>query len=159
MRYINYILIHLLFLVFWLLGAVLIVPLIYHFRKFIRRNKLTFFWYFLNDTTDGIDAGDFGRYNRNFIGYYRQCALRNSHWNLKLTLVPKQGNKDNLKGKLYAYTTNNVNLLGYNFATYEINNKKYFRFSFNKKIGKLILNSQLGALENRYVFKIRIKKI
>lgn len=32
-------------------------------------------------------------------------------------------------------------------------------FVDDKKIGKLIINSQLGALENRYVFKIRIKKL
>lgn len=163
MKYINYLGIQLLFLLMWVTGAVLMVPLIYPLRKVIRDGKdlglwiPTFLWFYLNDTSEGRDAGDYGRYAHNFLGYYKQCAIRNSHWNLKLLLVPKKGKKENVKGLLYAYTINNLERLGYNFATYSIENKKYFRFSFNFKLFNHYYNGQFGALDNRYVFKFKYR--
>ena len=65
-----------LFLVMTVLGWVLI-PFLYPFRKFIRKHKENFFWYFLNDTTKGRDAGDYGRFKHNILGFWLQCAIRN----------------------------------------------------------------------------------
>lgn len=144
------------FLIMYILGL-LIVPFLYNFRDIIHKNKTKPFWYFLNDTKIGRDAGDFGRFKHNLIGFYKQNALRNSHWNLKLILTPKKGKKENVKGKLYFYTTNKPELLGFNFATYEIKGSKYFRMSFNI-VFILLINMQLGAADNRYIVKIRINK-
>lgn len=134
-----------------------IVPLIYPFRKFIRKHKENFFWYFLNDTTKGRDAGDYGRFSHNFIGYIKQCLFRNPHWNLKLKLSPKTGVKENLKGKTYLYNVNKPLVTGFNWCTYFIEGIKYFRMSFTLKIFWLFyISSQLGAADNRYLYKFKI---
>jgi hypothetical protein len=149
------------------ISGLFICLFIYKFRPFIRRNKLTFFWYFLNDTTEGIDAGDFGRYKHNFIGFYRQCALRNSHWNLNLLLAPKKGKIENIKYSkksdktmvLYRMPFENEKnfILGYQNATYTIDNTRYFRFSLLKKVFFIHINIQFGATTNRYLYKIKIR--
>lgn len=154
MRYLKYISVILLFAFMYLIGLVL-VPFLYPFRKFIHKYKIIPFWYFLNDTEGNKDAGDYGRYSHNFIGFYRQCALRNSTWNLKLALKPKQGIKKNVKGNLQFYNLLKPLKFGCQFATYEIKGSKYFRFSFTKKF-IFIFNMQLGMAYNRYLFKIRI---
>ena len=127
-----------------------IVPFLYPFRKLIRKHKENPFWYFLNDTTVGRDAGDYGRFKHNFIGYYRQCAIRNPHWNLKLKLHPKIGKKENVKGDLL---WRNYTVLGKQRCTYTIDGTKYFRYSYSN--GKFYY--QFGASENRYIFKFKIK--
>jgi hypothetical protein len=143
---------------------------IYKFRPFIRRYKsfwTRLLWFYLNDTENGTDAGDFGRYKHNFIGFYRQCALRNSHWNLNLLLAPKKGKIENIKYSkksdktmlLYRMPFENEKkfILGYQNATYTIDDTKYFRFSLLKKVFFIHINIQFGATTNRYLYKIKIR--
>jgi hypothetical protein len=126
-----------------------IVPILYFFRDTSTR---TLFWYFYNDTKQknkyDVDAGDFGRFKHNIIGFYRQNALRNPQWNLKLTLAPKKGKKENVKGNL---EWRRYNLKGWQFATYEIKGSKYFRMSYSA--GWFYF--QLGASDNRYIYKFK----
>lgn len=145
----KYMLLGLVFIMMYVLGL-FVVPLIYSFRDKIRKYKITFLWYFLNDTTEGGDAGDYGRFKHNLKGFYQQCALRNPHWNLKLTLAPKVGEKENVKGTL---EWRRYDLKGFQFATYEINEVKYFRFSFSAGWWYC----QFGASDNRYIYKFKIK--
>ena len=155
MMYIKYIAIQLLFLISYLLGLI-IVPFLYPFRK----NGIKIikpFWYFLNDTpiTDN-DGGDYGRFKHNLIGFYKQNAIRNSHWNLKLLLAPKIGIKENVVGNLFAYNVMKPYKFGCNFATYSVGGTKYFRFSFTKEYKYFVHNMQIGALDIRFAFKNRI---
>ena len=145
---INYIGLGIVFAVMYVVGL-FIVPIIYKFRDYIRQNNITFLWYFLNDTTKGRDAGDFGRFKHNFIGFYKQCALRNPHWNLKLLLTPKVGKKKNIKGDL---EWKRYDLKGTQICTYDIDNTTYFRFSHST--GKWYC--QFGASDNRYIYKFKI---
>ena len=159
-RYLAY---GIVFLLMAIIGLVITI-FIYPFRKSIRRKKSNWFfkflWFFLNDTKDGRDAGDYGRFNHNFIGYYRQCAIRNPHWNLKLALSPEKGLLTEVKGNnLTFYNLVKPIKFGTQFATYKIKGKKYFRYSFNRKFLNRVFNLQLGAASNRYVYKFRINKL
>ena len=145
---IRYLILGILFLTMTILGW-FITPFLYPFRKFIRKHKENPFWYFLNDTTKGTDAGDYGRFKHNFIGYYKQCAIRNPHWNFKLKVAPKVGKKENVKGDL---EWRRYNLKGLQYATYTIDGTKYFRFSYS--VGWWYC--QFGASDNRYIYKSKI---
>ena len=145
----RYLKLGILFLFMTVLGW-FIVPFLYPFRKFIRKHRENLFWYFLNDTTEGKDAGDYGRFKHNFIGYYKQCAIRNPHWNFKLKVAPKVGEKENVKGDL---EWRRYNLKGKQYATYTIQGIKYFRFSYS--LGWCYC--QFGASDNRYIYKVKIK--
>jgi hypothetical protein len=161
-------LISLLFGVIWLLGIV-IVPSIYAFRTSIREGKKkgkwfhTFLWYFLNDTTKtneaDIDWGDYGRFSHNFYGYIKQCLFRNSHWNLKILLVPKRNphnKKDNVVGTLYQYNVGKPLKTGVSKGTYSVQGQKHFRFCFTLKyLWYCHVNGQFGSLDHRYVFKFK----
>jgi len=145
---IRYLLLGIAFGLMTVLGWFL-APFLYPFRKLIRDNKENFFWYFLNDTKIGLDAGDFGRFNHNIIGFYLQCAIRNPHWNLKLKLAPKVGLKENVKGDL---EWRRYNLKGYQYATYTITGIKYFRFSYSAGWWYC----QFGSSDNRFIYKLKI---
>ena len=146
---IKYLLLGILFIIVTVLGW-FVVPFLYPFRKFIRKHKENLFWYFLNDTTEGRDAGDYGRFNHNYFGYLRQTMVRNPHWNLKLKVAPKTGEKENVKGNL---EWRRYDLKGKQFATYTIKGTKYFRFSYS--VGWWYC--QFGASDNRYIYKFKIK--
>jgi len=148
MRYLRYILLGFVFALAWFLSAILITPLNYFIKDWVRDNNIYPLWIFLNDTTKGEDAGDYGRFKHNFMGFYQQNAIRNSHWNLKLLVSPKVGKKENLKGKL---TWRNYNIKGWQFAIYEIKESKYFRWSYSA--GWFYF--QFGASHNRYIYKVK----
>lgn len=143
-----------------------IYPLIYLFRNGIRKYKITPLWWFLNDTTGDRDAGDYGRFKHNFIGAYKQSAIRNPHWNLKLSLAPNKGLIEQIDIRIkpiedtLGLTFCNYKIFGKQFVFYTIGNEKYFRYSFTKTMfwGKFIQNMQLGTSVNRYIYKHRIKK-
>lgn len=139
----------------------LVVPFLYFFREYIRDNNITFLWYFLNDTTEGKDAGDYGRFNHNFIGYYKQCAIRNPCWNLRGLFIPEL-KITNLKG---ISTLRNYKIWGKQYATFNIGEYKHFRYSITKEIlwGKVLWNIQTGSTsinkegtKHRYVYKFRL---
>ena len=150
------------------IGVFLVIP-IYPFRQQIRANKknnfIYIFWLFLNDTTpvndNDLDYGDYGRFKHNFLGFYRQNAIRNSHWNFRKVFYKLQ------KGKAYMvkYTNNSDKTLrffnldqpliyGYQNVTFYVNKVKYFRFSFTKEIFGVVVNLMFG-MDKRYIYKIR----
>jgi hypothetical protein len=95
---------------------------------------------------------------------FRWVAIRNSHWNLKLMLKPKQGKLENLK--IITNTTKkdgtvfcNYTIFGKQYCTYDVGGVSYFRYSFTKKVGKSIWNVMLGTSTARYIYKSRFKKI
>lgn len=154
--------------------SLIIYPLAYWLRKPARRYKFYPLWWFLNDSEpDGI-SDDYGakwwRKEKGITKYnlwvsYRWSALRNSHWNFKVnTLIPKLGIPRNVK--VYKNTTSkkgmtfcNYTILGKQFAKYEIDGFKYFRYSFTREIlfGKFMQNVQFGSSSNRFIYKHRIK--
>ena len=166
MRYINYILLGLLFGILYIIG----IPLFfinYPFRDFIRKHKILPFYYFLHDQYGNVnnwqdDYGDINwRTNKGFpneMNTYSSwskmwlsflwVAIRNSHWNLKLMLAPKKGKKENVKGEL---EFRRYNLKGKQFATYEIDGSKYFRWSWSN--GNTYF--QFGASNARYIYKFK----
>lgn len=154
---------------------------IYLPRDLIRKGKNKglwipwFFWLFLNDTTKGRDAGDFGRYSHNFIGFWKQNARRNSFWNLKLLISPKRGIPQEIDSKkldvIEIETGNRVsnmlvlcnfnNYWGISFVYFTIKGVRYFRYSFTKVVfnGRRLWNVQFGITNERYVYKCKMKKI
>lgn len=149
--------------------ALFVTPSNYFIRYWVRRKKITFLWWFLNDTKPindkDIDWGDFGRFKHNFWGFYMQNAIRNSHWNLRLKLAPKLGKITDIKYSkksdktltLYRMPNNGETpKLGYQNVSFKMNNKKYFRFSLLKKIGNFLVNVQFGV-DKRYLYKFRLK--
>tara|TARA_Y100000758_G_C15981898_1_gene397217 strand:- start:292 stop:813 length:522 start_codon:yes stop_codon:yes gene_type:complete len=151
--------------------SLFITPLNYFIKEWVRDNNITPLWWFLNDTKPindkDVDWGDFGRFKHNFWGFYMQNAIRNSHWNLRLLLAPKQGKITDVKYSkksdktLTLYRMPNENeepKFGFQNVSFKMNGKKHFRFSLLKKIKKLIINVQFGV-SSRYLYKIRIRKI
>jgi hypothetical protein len=149
----RYVLIELMFLGVWVF-AFFVTPFLYPFRD----KKLPFiFWMLLNDTTEGKDAGIYGRFKHNFWGFWRQCVFRNSHYNLKLWLAPQQGEETSAIGNPIFYNVNYPFRFGKQKYTYRVNGTHYFRYSFNKKWlwGMRCLNVQFGTSKERYIFKVR----
>lgn len=155
---INYILIGLIFLSSYIVGLVL-TPFNYFLRHWVRRRNIIPLWMFLNDTKpydkNDIDYGDFGRFKHNFIGFYRQNAIRNSHWNLKLLLSPKKGIKYDAIGNLDLLSIRWNYKVGRTFATYKIRGKKYFRASGIKEFLGMYFHYQFGANDYRYLYKVK----
>ena len=122
----------LLHLLLYVVG-VIVCLFIYPFRKQIRKYNITFLWWFLNDTTDGIDAGDYGRFEKNYIGFLQQCAFRNSHWNLRMQMKLQEGKATDVK-VIYAENVSpfilcNLSIFGKQKVFYTINGIRYFRMS------------------------------
>jgi hypothetical protein len=155
-------------------------PIAYIFRKWVRRKKFMPLWIWLNSDEPTEIENDYGdddfrkrkgivlegkNWLQLFFISYRWAALRNSHYNLKLLLVPKVGAKTEITIK-YHSTTKDVMIvcdrynLGKQHVTYYIDGWKYFRYSFAKKIkwfGKNKLwNVQLGAADHRWLYKNKI---
>ena len=154
----------LLHLALYIIG-VPICMMIYPFRDWIRTNDITILWYFLNDTKkkyeSDVDFGDFGRFKSNYIGFLRQCAFRNSHWNLRLLIRDEIGPMTN-KVIVYNTTENpfmfcNLKIHGKQKVFYTVNGVRYFRMS--KSViwmnGTRLFNYQFGNTGSRSVFKIR----
>ena len=155
-----------------------IVPMIYFIRDEIRTLKIRLLWYFLNDTTkqneSDVDWGDYGRYERNFWGYFKQCALRNSHWNFRHYVLafdeftPTEANiiwsnvydrytKQKLPFKMMLCNVNNY--WGSQLCFYKANEIPLFRFSFTIPIFNRVWNVQFGEGSNRYLYKCKFSKI
>ena len=156
----------------YVISVFIYIPIVYPFRNKIRNLKHSYtiaylLWLFLNDTTKqsekDIDFGDYGRFKHNIFGAFRQSVLRNNAWNLKLVLgdgLNKQVSSMKTicyDGKQPPLWFRNYSVWGYQFVTYEIGNDKYFRMSFTKLLGRLLVNFQAGTSSTRYLFKIRLK--
>jgi hypothetical protein len=156
LKYITY---GLVFLITMIIGWFL-VPFIYPIKEFVRRNEIRPFWWFLNNTlpeVEGdIDFGDFGRFKHNFIGFYRQNALRNPTHNLKLWLSPPKGDKENVIGELKMLSTQWDYKVGKRSATYTIKGVKCFRKSMIKEFGKFYLYYNIGFDDKWYNYTIKI---
>ena len=161
---IRYIAIQILFAFAYVLGL-FIYPLAYVLRD--SRFLIKPLWYFLND--EHLYGDDEWRKRKglkeNFYASYRFNAIRNSHWNLKMSLVPKKGDKYDIKHYKIPtltwyrlpYENEEDVLLGTQYTTYKVKGTKYFRYSSNKLIWRILWNVQIGASDNRYIFKNRIK--
>ena len=141
-----------------------IVPCIYPVRKWVRMYEIKPLWWFLNNSLPevdkDIDFGDFGRFKHNFIGFFKQNALRNPYHNLKITyLKPKQGIKRNIKGELnllsvdWNYEVTNTK------GTYEIKGTKYFRYSMIWEFCTRYFHYQIGMSDNNYLYKFKTGKV
>jgi hypothetical protein len=119
-----------------------------------------------------------------FIVSYRWAAIRNPHYNLKLTLAPKKGEKENVKiyeiqGTASPYILRDWFIWGKQSISYTVKGYRYFRYSYTRYIlwgkiitirkylifgkvlkqGKLAQNVQLGANDWRYLFKHKLRII
>jgi len=164
---IRYILIGLIFGLAYIVGLI-ITPINYFIKDWLRNTFPGVVWWFLNDTkpfnNKDIDFGDYGRFKRNFIGYYRQNAIRNSHYNLKLLLKPKQGDKRYVIGELKLLDLDWNFKVGKTKATYKIDGVKYFRLSLIKKLVcvfgyGLYFHYQIGADNHRFKYKFKLRLI
>ena len=162
--------------------GLIVTPLNYFVRDFVREHKIVPLWWFLNDTLQyserDVDWGDFGRFSHNFIGFYQQNAIRNSHWNLR-TMVGAHltGEPYNIIGEMHLLGVRWNYKVGRTFATYYINKVKYFRtsliketseFTFIRSVGKwnafkfekyrtkIYIHYQFGTNEYRYIYKIKL---
>lgn len=159
----RYILHVLLMVILTLLGFI-ITPINYFIKGFVRKYNIVPLWWFLNDTVPisplDIDAGDYGRFDNNFIGFFRQNGWRNSHWNLRLVLGRKlKGVKTDIDGEMTLLSTTWNYKAGTTKATYRIDGKNYFRVSMIKEIWKYYFHCQLGSNDYRYLFKFKTGKI
>lgn len=181
----RWLLIGIVHLVFYLLG--LIIPtLIYWIRPQVRKWKekgiwlFVFFWYFLNDTTkaseDDIDWGDYGRFKHNYFGYFRQCSIRNSHWNFRRYVMNFDDfvvnnahvvwssvyDKDTKEKIPFTMTLCNVKKYwGSQLCFFNGDKIPLFRFSFSvpfRFIGR-VWNVQFGEGSKRYLYKWKFSKI
>ena len=168
------------FFIAWIFSHVLVF-FIYLPRDIIRRGKKNgywvayFLWLFLNDTTEGEDAGDFGRYKHNFIGFWKQNARRNGFWNGRLEIAPLTGiaikiktSKNDVihmdtgeKVKAKLVLCNMTKYMGINFVFFTVKETRYFRFSLTRIIlrGNRLLNIQFGTDDKRYLYKVKNNKI
>ena len=163
MRYIKWIGIGLMTIPLFIIGL-FITPINYLLRHPLRKYFPNVNWWFLNDTLpydkNDIDWGDFGRFSHNFKGYYQQNALRNSHWNLKRTLLPHTTNITEVKGDMEELGIDwGKYKSGFRFATFTAEGVKYFRTSWTVEfLGSRYWHAQLGAFY-RYKFKMKWGKI
>ena len=139
----------------------IVTPVNYFIRNWLRSKFPKVTWWFLNDTvgisnTD-IDAGDFGRFDRNFIGYFKQNAIRNSHWNLKMLLRIKGkfvGNMSPIISIRYNQTFGSL-YRRFTFGKYNL-----FQYSYLYKIGKFYIHGQFGySILGRELYKLKAGKI
>lgn len=130
-----------------------ITPINYFMKDWLRRSQNTT-WWFLNDfppfNKDDIDAGDFGRFKENFVGFYRQNAFRNSHWNLRMLLRPKHETPYAKTGNLEEIGKTSNPKLGVHFGTLKMHEKKYFRLTWLIKIFKWYSHGQFGLSKHHY---------
>lgn len=180
--YTRYIIYGLIFTLAFIVGL-FVFPIAYIFRKWVRRKKFMPLWIWLNSDEPTEIENDYGddAYRKRkgivlegknwfqlFLISYRWAALRNPHYNLKLMLVPKKGEKYDVKIIIHETAQDPLKMCdqwnyGKQYATYRIDGTKYFRYSFAEKIkwfGKVKLwNVQLGAADHRWLYKNKISKI
>ena len=97
-----------------------------------------------------------------FILAYRWSVIRNGCWNYIQSQQPRQGvwENENCKINTGGYsckTWRNKTKHGTQSITWEVDDIKYFRYSFTKKLYKdYYINFMMGASNNRYLIKLRI---
>ncbi len=159
----RWLLMGLLSLVLFAIGLVL-VPLIYPIRKWVRYYEVKPFWWLLNNSLPevkgDIDYGDYGRFKHTFIGFYKQNALRNPYHNLKVKyLKPKQGIKRNVKGELMLLSVDSNYEVGNTKGTYTIKGTKYFRRSMIWEFCTRYFHYQIGFENHKYLYKFKTGKV
>lgn len=141
-RYIGY---GLLTLTAWVVGLFIVGP-IYPIKDWLRTFDVK--WWFLNDTKPidkyDIDSGDYGRFKHNFLGFYRQNAFRNSHWNLRMLLRPKYGRIHHIRGNPEQLDIKGEIKLGCRFGIFKMFDINYFRLSWVLKIFKWYSHGKFG---------------
>jgi hypothetical protein len=149
----------------WIIGFI-ITPFNYWLRHPLRKYFPNITWWFLNDTVQNpawmdMDWGDYGRFPHTFKGFFKQNAIRNSHWNLILLMAPNNTNLTDVKGKMTFLSIDwGKYEPGFNWGTYKAEGVKYFRISLTLEyLWKFYWHFQLGASDNRYLYKMKWGKI
>ena len=166
--------------VMYVLG-IMLFPIYYPLNKLIAKYKIWFLWWFINDDEEDYISNTYGdeayRIRRGFDYYsstwlrklwegFIWMAIRNSHWNFRLTVTkPKQGLphrinviKNNTTPETSGMTFCNYEIHGIQFATYYIEDTKYFRYSFNKPFLVIRVNLHSGWAAGRWILKLRFFK-
>tara|TARA_R110000772_G_scaffold256342_3_gene372870 strand:+ start:68 stop:640 length:573 start_codon:yes stop_codon:yes gene_type:complete len=164
--------------------GIMLFPIVYLLRFKIDNNPTLFkylgLWYLTNQDEPNHLENWYGfyelmpdedcplcEYNRmstleRFLMSYEWVAFRNPAWQLKLAIghtIDGGVNRvfiHSVTGKEDGMVWRNKWITGSQYATFYINNKKCFRYSFTKQIGNKWVNVMLGAKEGRYVSKFRI---
>ena len=158
----------------YILGLILF-PVYYPLRSWIRRKEISFLWWFLNNDEKNEEENTYGdlkwRSDKgivlselNWIGRaivaFRWIAIRNNSWNFRTThFVPKLASDDDfvaIEIKKHTLGRNPINFkfvewdeYGKLFIYYQINGVKYFRLTWTLNawlFGKRVWNVQLGTL-------------
>jgi len=187
MVYLRYIFLGLLIHAPLYVAGVVFFPLYYLFRKPIYKYKIPIWWWFLNSDEGDYISNVYGDKKwRDRIGFdyqksgwikktwiaFRWLAIRNSHYNFRLAVTrPKQGEYKRIKvyfvdtePQTSGMTFCNKEIKGRQFATYYVEGRKYFRYSFTKRTPKWLFflrpfwNVQLGWSSVRVIFKMRFFK-
>ena len=112
-------------------------------------------------TSNNIEIDKLNYLQKWYIGF-RWIALRNPHWNLKLTVKPKTGKMEKLQvitdeGTGGTTTFRNHTLFGKQFAFFTIEGTRYFRFSISKPVKIFGIKKQwivqFGSSSVRYIYK------
>ena len=101
-----------------------------------------------------------------FILSFRWAVIRNGVWNYIIGSSPKDGDKSNVNiitstGGASAWRWRNKSYFGTQHVTWEVDGKKYFRYSFTKELfSGICVNFMLGTggSGNREVIKLRFFK-
>lgn len=165
LKYLTY---GLIFGITYLIGLV-ITPINYIIKDWLREKYPDTIWWFLNDRLPlgdkDIDAGDYGRFKHTPLGFYKQNALRNPHWNLKLLLSPKYEKPVYTKGTPETISTTWNPKFKILYSEFSMKGEKYFRVSWLIKILWWYNHGQLGTThpplphKPRYVYKVKSGKI
>ena len=154
-----YILKFIIYLIAYIIGLV-ITPINYFIKDKLRVAFPNVTWWFLNDTTPisntDIDSGDYGRFELSFIGYYKQNALRNSHWNLKMLLRLKNFGEDVILNQKIISLRYNPKF-GNVYNSFEYGKHKLFQYSYLYKIGIFYIHGQIGYSDkSRELYKFKV---
>lgn len=182
MMYIRFFIVKLLEAIGALLGIVLF-PIVYLLRHQIDNNPTLFkrlgLWYLTNQDepnhlenwygfyelkpeVDPIEEYNGMNWCQRFAQSFEWVAMRNPTWQLKLALA-EGTNGDyvdvrihRVEGEEWGMTWRDKTVTGMQFATFYINGKKHFRYSWTRKIAGKWVNLMLGTKQGRYVSKFRV---
>ena len=182
MMYIRFFIVKLLEAIGALLGIVLF-PIVYLLRHQIDNNPTLFkrlgLWYLTNQDEPNHLENWYGFYElkpevdpieeyngmnwwQRFAQSFEWVAMRNPTWQLKLALA-EGTNGDyvdvrihRVEGEEWGMMWRDKTVIGMQFATFYINGKKHFRYSWTRKIAGKWVNLMLGTKQGRYVSKFRV---
>lgn len=185
--YIKYILLQLQLFILFFVGLV-IYPVAYLFRHSIDKRPilwkwLLLYWFTNSDEDNYIDNwygvyeiynGDYEKFTalnwwQKFLLSYEWGAFRNIVYSYMLLFKPLQGIKHSEKKLINEgvggyFGWRNKTKHGKQFVTWYVMNKKYFRYSFTRKmklklLGYTHINFMAGAGEKRFILKLRFFKL